>query len=317
MNEKQQQPDSLQKARQEARRRRRQQLMIKRTALVGGVVLAALLVIGVCVTGVVLTVVGTQQAQRGETTDFMAIEKIIVEGDSRYSEEEIIKASGLYVGQSLFGVNKVQAHDKLKKALPYLETVEIGNKGILTLHIKVTDATVLAAVEVSDGWMIISDNNRALEHITEGEPPEGILRLTGTGAKTVKVGKTVLDERSLNICQMLVAAEKQYGLDGMTSIDVTEKTKIYLMLNDRLKVLLGNESNIGEQMDMLVDTLPVFYENNGINAEGLMDLTSFTDQDADNDRLVYTPPELLEKEPEPEKEPEKTDKTESNDSTED
>lgn len=142
MSEKQQ-PESLQKARQEARRRRRQQLMFRRTALVGGVVLAALLIIGVCVTGIVLTVVGTQQSARGETTDFMAIEKIIIEGDSRYSEEEILEASGLYVGQSLFGVNKVKAHDKIKKALPYLETVEIGNKGILTLHIRVTDATVM------------------------------------------------------------------------------------------------------------------------------------------------------------------------------
>lgn len=309
MSEKQQKPESLQKARQEARRRRRRQLMIKRNALLGGVVLAALLVVGACVTGVVLTVVGTQQSQRGETTDFMAVEKIIVEGDSRYSEKEIIKASGLYVGQSLFGVNKVQAHDKLKKALPYLETVEIGNKGILTLHIKVTDATVMGAVEIPDGWVIVSDNNRALEVITEGEPPEGTLRLTGTGAKKVKVGQSVLDERSLNICQMLVEAEKQYGLKGMTRIDVTEKTKIFLMLNNRLKVLLGNESNIYEQMDMLVDTLPVFYENNGINAEGLMDMTSFIDEDTGNDRVVYTPPELLEEEPEPEKEPEKTDKT--------
>ena len=90
MSEKQQKPESLQKARQEARRRRRRQLMIKRNALLGGVVLAALLVVGACVTGVVLTVVGTQQSQRGETTDFMAVEKIIVEGDSRYSEKEII-----------------------------------------------------------------------------------------------------------------------------------------------------------------------------------------------------------------------------------
>ena len=125
-----QQPDNLNQARQLARRRRRRRLMIIRTAIVLSIVLLLALV----GTLVVMKIVATQQSKRGETTAFLAVREILVEGDTRYTPEEIIEKSGLYVGQSLMGVNKVQAHDALLAAFPYLNTVAVGNASFDTLR---------------------------------------------------------------------------------------------------------------------------------------------------------------------------------------
>lgn len=306
------QVDHIRQARQEARRRRRRKLMIRRTIIMCAVLMAVLAAIA----WGVMSIIGAQQSKQGVTTDFLAVKEIVVEGDTRYSAEQIIETSGFYVGQSLFGVNKVQAHDILKEQLPYLDTVEIGNKGLFTLRIRVTEMPVMGAVKLKKGWLIMGENNKTLEHIQKGDPPKGTLKIVGATLDGEEVGQTLLDERSLLVCNTLVSAAKQYELEGMTTIDMTDKTKVTLLINQRLKVILGNETNMAVQIEMLADTLPTLYDNNGKKVEGELDMTSYADNDPDNDRAVYTPPELLHEEPKTTtKKTEKTEKTEPTEAT--
>ncbi len=306
------QVDSIQAARKEARRRRRRKLMIRRTIII----LAVLLVVLLAIAWGVMSIIGAQQSKKGVTTDVLAVKEILVEGDTRYSAEDIIATSGLYIGQSLFGVNKVQAHDALKEQMPYLDKVEIGNKGLFTLRIRVTETPVMGAVKLKKGWLILGENNKALERIEKGNSPEGALQILGATLAGETVGETLLDERSLRVCNTLVAATELYKLDGLTTIDMTDKTKVTLLINDRLKVILGNETNMPAQIEMLADTLPTLYENNGIGVKGELDMTTFADDDPDNDRVIYTPPELLHEEPkETTKKTQKTEKTETDGET--
>lgn len=288
MNQKQ--PENLQQARQQARRRRRRKLMIIRTAIVLAVVLVLLLVGAL----VVMKIVGTQQSKRGETTTFLAVDSIVVEGDTRYTEEQIIETSGLYVGQSLLGVNKVKAHDALLEGLPYLNTVEISNTKFNVIRIRVTETEVMAAVKLDKKeWMIVGDNNHALERLATDQLPEGVLRVVGATLENEEIGNTLMDERSLRITRTLSAAADLYDLTGLTTINMSKKTNVYILINERLKVLLGNETNLAAQIEMLEATLPTLYQNNGVNASGELDMRTFSDEDSGNDKAIYTPPELL------------------------
>ncbi|MBO5913737.1 MAG: hypothetical protein J6Q72_00140, partial [Clostridia bacterium] len=62
-------------------------------------------------------------------------------------------------------------------------------------------------------------------------------------------------------------------------------------------VVLGNETNIPSQIKMLADTLPVLYQNNGLEASGRLDMTTYADDDPNNDKAIFTPAELLVTEP--------------------
>ena len=286
-----QQPDDLRRARQAARKRRRRKLMIIRTMLV----LAVVLLVALIATAVVMKIVADQKSARGESVSFLAVKEILVEGDTRYTDEEIIAASKLYVGQSLLSVNKVTAHDNLVNAFPYLETVEVGNASFYTLRIRVTEVPVLAVAECDDEWMILGENNRALERVTEENIPEGLVRIKGGTIVNNVVGKDLLDERSLRICRTLIAAAHRYGLENMTSIDVSSKTRLFLMLDERMQVVLGNETNLETQVSVLVNSLPTLYKNNGEDAAGRVDMMFYADTNTQNDKLIYTPPEVLDR----------------------
>lgn len=284
-----QQPDNLNQARQLARRRRRRRLMIIRTAIVLSIVLLLALV----GTLVVMKIIATQQSKRGETTGFLAVRNIVVEGETRYTPEQLIEKSGLYVGQSLMGVNKVQAHDLLMQNFPYLNGVEIGNASFDTLRIRVTETEVLGAVQAGDEWFIVGVNNHALEKLTADALPASALRVVGATLEGETIGQTLLDERSLRVVRTVASAASLYQLEGMTTVDITEKTNLSILIHERLRVVFGNETNIPAQIEMLVDTLPVLYQNNGSEAAGRLDMTTYADEDPNNDKAVFTPSELL------------------------
>ncbi len=286
-----QRPDDLRQARALARKRRRRKLLIMRTAIV----LAIVLLVGLITAGVVVKIVADQKSARGETAGFLAVKEIVVEGDTRYSDEEIIKASKLFVGQSLLSVNKIKAHANLTAAFPYLDTVEVGNDSFYTLHIRVTEVPVMAAVEREDGWMILGDNNRALELVTEESIPADTVRIKGATLENEAVGQSLLDERSLRICRALVSSAGRYSLEGMTTIDITSKTKISIQLNDRMQVVLGNETNLENQIRALTGILPSLYANNGEDAAGRLDMIFYSDENKNNDKAIYTPQEVLDK----------------------
>lgn len=277
-------------ARKEARRRRRRRLMIIRTTIVLSILLLLLLMAGL----LTMKIIGTQQAKRGETASVLAVREIVVEGKTRYKAEDIIKESGLYVGQSLMGVNKVRAHDALIQKMPYLDTVEIGNKSFDTLRIRVKEIQVLGALKIKDGYMMVGVNNRALEKITDVKKlPKGTVKILGGTTVGTTVGKDLLDERSLSICQTITDAVATHQVENMTTIDITEKTNIAIEINGRLRIVLGNATNLNTQIETLADTLPMLYKNNGAKAAGELDMTSYADSDTANDKAIYTPEELL------------------------
>ena len=285
------QPDDLRAARLAARKKKRRQLMIRRTLLV----LAIVLLVALIVTAVVMKIVADQKSAKGEAVNFLAVKEIVVEGATRYTDEQIIETSKLFVGQSLLSVNKVTAHDNLTAAFPYLETVEVSNTSFYTLRIRVTEVPEMAVVACDDRWMILGENNRALALVDKADIPAGLPRIKGASFENQVVGKSLLDERSLRICQTLINAAKRYDLKNMTTIDVSSKTKIFIMLDERMQVVLGNETNLATQVQVLVDTLPTLYRNNGEDASGRVDMMFYADTDSTNDKVIYTPPEVLDR----------------------
>lgn len=266
-------PENLQEARRAARRRR---LRRRRIALVVSAVVIVLLIS----IGVLMAV--------------MDVTAIYVEGETRYTYEQIVEKSGLEVGQNLLSVNKLSAHDRLKEAFPYLDTIEIGNASFSELSITVTEVKEMAAVRVGEDYIIAGENNRALERMPVKEAPKALLKVKGATLKSEKIGDELMDERSLRICQAIIDAVKQYGLNNLTSIDITQKNRISIKLDRRLQVMLGNENNIPTQIAVLTGILPVFYEKNGKEAAGMLDMTSYSDDDPDNDQCPYKTKEQLE-----------------------
>lgn len=124
--------------------RRRQQRMRRRIFYVA----LSLIVI---IVGIVLSL-----------TVFFNITKIEVEGNTIYTEKEIIAASGVDIGDNLFLVARDSVRTSISEELPFAGNVEFSNKLPGTLKIKVYDTSVRCAIETKDGYILINENGKVL-----------------------------------------------------------------------------------------------------------------------------------------------------------
>ena len=276
---------SVQTNRQQERRRRRRRLRIMRTAIV----LTVLLVIALIVTLLVLRISGAVAKKNGTASPFLSVKAIEIEGETRYTDEEIIAAGGIRVGDSLLVINKVQAHNAILAAFPYLDYVDVGNASFSTIRIRLHETRVIGAVECADMYMMVGENNHALELLPAEQLPPDTVRILGADCPQEELGAPLMDERSRRIAETLLDAVQTSGLTGLTAIDMNEKTNIRMILNDRIDVILGNESNLAAQVKALNAMLPTLYTNNGEKAAGTLDMSSFSDDRSDNDKAIFSP----------------------------
>ncbi len=276
-----------QKARAAARRKRRMRRRVLRTVLV----LTVLLILALVIALVVLMISGKVAQKNGEPASFLAVKEILVEGETRYSPQDIIDASHMYIGESLLVVNKVQAHNAILEKFPYLDQVEVSNSAFSTIVIRVSETPVMGAVQMGDEWMLLGANNHALERVMADAVPEEAVEITGATLVGVELGQPLLDDRSLRVTKTLLDAAKAHGLDGLTRVDLAAKTDIHIHWKDQIDVKLGNESNLEAQVQALQKLLPTLLGNNGEGVTGKLDMSSYADDDSTNDRAIFSPTE--------------------------
>ena len=116
----------------------------------------------------------------GALTMFFRIDMIVVEGNERYTEEQIIEAAGVQKEQNLVLLNKYKVKQSIFDTLPYVETVVINRKYPDALILTVTECTASAALTGENGTWLMSDEGKILERAAQ--IPEGCARVTGSSS---------------------------------------------------------------------------------------------------------------------------------------
>ena len=222
---------------------------ISRFHMAVAVVVALLLVAG-AVTAFLLLAPRTPVpgAEDGRKTAVFGVSNITVEGDTRYSSEDIIEKSGVFIGQSVFSVNKKKAAEEVLEAFPYIEKVAVDSPSFDHVRISVTEVTLLGALSTEEGFLMIGANNKLVERLAPGEmPPEGLMMLQGRIASTV-VGEQALEERSYAAALKLLESVRQNEMEGIVGLDVTDSSNLQLNWKNQITILLGSDVNLDYEM---------------------------------------------------------------------
>ncbi len=97
-----------------------------------------------------LCVLAVVVALTGGATVFFRVETVTVTGNQRYTQEEIIAASGIQMGDNLYALNKVRIDRKIRTQLPYVGELSINRALPSTILINVTEWEAVAQVAVPD-----------------------------------------------------------------------------------------------------------------------------------------------------------------------
>ena len=94
------------------------------------------------------------------------VDEIMVTGESRYTQEEIVQVSQLKTGENLFMNDTRGAAERIQSSLPYVGSVRISRKLPGTLVIQVDDVMVAGAVQYNNGYLVVGANGKALEQVS-------------------------------------------------------------------------------------------------------------------------------------------------------
>lgn len=204
-------------------------------------------------------------------TLFFRMDHIVVRGNERYSEQEVLAASGLETGGNLYLLNKFDVKETIFRQLPYVEEIKINRKLPDTLLIEIRECKAVAGIADGDGVWLISDRGKLLER--SDAPAEGCPLITGgelidpapTG--TANMGPDMAYRLGV-VMTLLSEADARRMRGNINAIDLADDTAVNLIYLSRFTVRFPWTADVGYKLESL-GTVADYLEN---NETGLIDL---------------------------------------------
>lgn len=207
---------------------------------------------------------------------FFRVNTMVVTGNSRYTQEEILAAAGVQQGDNLFTLNKYQIANRILTQLPYVDDVTISRKLPDTLIFEVSESTGVAWVESGGFYWLLDNKCKLLEmgdaSLVQGKPQ--LLGLTPVNP-TVGSGLTVDPEQQdkLERLQTFLEAIRARVMTGSLSafIDMSADNEIRFGYGANLTVVFPMNGDFDDATYQLKRTLETMDER-GITRTGTLDL---------------------------------------------
>lgn len=173
---------------------------------------------------------------------------IEVIGETPYTADQIIDASGLHKGDNIFLSRKKAAAKNIVDAFPYIESAEITFKIPGTQVIKVEGAIPSYEVSINGGYVVVSSKGRVLAHNEERTPSIPLLK--GVRVKDTEVGAYIKFEKSATqqILADLINSINDNDIPGIYGIDISNAANIKLNYGNRITILLGVPEDVGYKL---------------------------------------------------------------------
>lgn len=196
-------------------------------------------------------------------TLFFRMDHIVVTGNTRYTEQQVIEASGLREGQNLYAMNKFTVKERIFAALPYVDELTINRKLPDTLLIELRECTAAAGVEYDGAVWLIGLDGKYLERTTA--VPAGAPRVTGGKLAPPELcgylSLTDEQEYRTEVLLTLLRTAETHGIRrGIGHIELADPTALVFTYLDRFTVKMPWTSDVDyklRSLEMAVDALEV------------------------------------------------------------
>ena len=235
--------------------------------------------------------------------DGVNIAKVYVSGNEKYTEYDVMQASGIKVGENLLTMRKAEVGGRILEQLPYVTKVRVSIKLPDGVNIEVEETDVVYSIQSSDeSWWLIRSDGVVVEKTNEAdaklhtsvlgvlltepkigqnavakEPEPKVDEATG---ETLPVTTTAADQLRSAV-SILGFLESNSIIGEADSVNVTSLNNLEIGYEDRFQVMLGDSTRLGEKIRIMKATIVEMkdYES------GILDV-SFT---LKPNEVVYTP----------------------------
>lgn len=225
-------------------------------------------------------------------------------GSSYYSSDEIVRVSGVNIGDSLVLVSKYSTKESIEKLLPYIGNVKVQRKYPSTLRLVVEDTSAVYALDAGGGYTLLNEEYKVLG--TMEKIPSGAAKVVGISMVNNEVGTIAefSDEAYKTRLDTIKDACTDAGISDITKIDIENIANVSITINGRFTLILGTLIQLEEKLSMAFNTMEAELANSP-DARIIIDVK---DPERSYVRDDYSPIETEdESEPENGDDPENTD----------
>lgn len=200
---------------------------------------------------------------------FFRVSDISVEGNSHYTDTEIIRAIDIEEGDNLFFFDRFGAVSRAFAKLPYIEQVSIERSLPNKVVINVVESTALAYLELGDEQWTLDHSCKVLGKAAEGETAN-MISVVGIDPGTLYIGEplTTADGNQAvvdQLAEILYQMEARSLNSSVTKLDMSDISSVEFSYGGRYTVVLGNRENIEHKFGMFVAVMDKLLEgDNGI-----------------------------------------------------
>ena len=204
---------------------------------------------------------------------FFVVTDIDVEGNARYTDEEIVLASGLEKGENLFFINRYDAASRIFSKLPYINDVMVTRELPSRVVISVTESSAMGYVTLEGTYWIIDQNCKILKQVDETEL-KSLIRIDGLVPVEPEEGSVMAVEEAdgakmrylSEILNQLLKRGLWTDVDVVDMSDVTNPAFTYL---SRFTVRVGEDADLDYKFGLLQSAVEQLAEHDA----GTLDLS--------------------------------------------
>ena len=233
-------------------------------------------------------------------TVFFRVESVVVTGNSRYTQEEVVAATGIELGDNLFHMNKYEIYDQVRQSLPYIEDVNIRRSLPNTILITVSEWSAAAQILPASGGGTTSagegeDQEAGGEQQEQSAAQEAwLISVGGKLLEPAPADSTAMEVSGLTalmpqagtmlavpqeeqfkleaLLGLLPALEEQGMLSDVSSVELGD-TQIQLRYLGRYNVKMPLNEDFSYNLGLLQTVVEDNTEKYGEQSSGTMDLT--------------------------------------------
>lgn len=193
---------------------------------------------------------------------FFKVENIEVQGTERYTQEEVVAASGVEIGSNLFLMDKYDVASRIRSELSYVETVQIIRKLPSTLSITVTESKTAMAIRQEDVLWLISGTGKLVDTVTPGT--KDYPTITGLTLKDPRIGtalQTENEEAGRVLLDMLQRLREKEMLGDVQAIHMEDASVITMRYLNRFTVQIPWNADMDYKFNYLLAVVERLEDN--------------------------------------------------------
>ena len=188
---------------------------------------------------------------------FFRVSEIAVINASEYSDEEIIRASGIEEGANLFCVDRFRAASMIFSDLPYMDTVSIRRQMPNKIIIQAEGSAPVACIHLDEEYWLLDRQGKMLGSVSQTEAekyPEirNLEPLTALAGVDMIV-EGVNEARLAYYVRLLTPLRAEGLLPYIQWIDLKNVANPVLRFDNRIDVYMGETDNMDYEVALLRD----------------------------------------------------------------